>query len=95
MPSWLCKIWQLVSNILGKIVDFITSVLDTLINLAVKAIKGVVDAVMGGGLGSFLLYAAIGLGLYFLVRDKDDDTQSSQIEGVKSYAAPTSARISY
>lgn len=90
MPNWLCKIWQVVSNLLGKIVKFVTDVLDSLVNLAVKAIKGVVDAVTGGG--SLFNLLLLGVGAYVLVsllaKKSDGEDATVARSGATAYGAP-------
>lgn len=81
MPSWLCKIWKVFSNLLGKIVDFITDVLDTLVNLAVKAMKGLADAVLGSGPASWLLLGLIGVGVYMLFSKEKKESVSLDTRG--------------
>lgn len=69
MPSWLCKIWRFIANILGKIVDFVLEVLSKIIDFVVEAIDSVFS---GSGFSNLLLFAGIGLAAYFLLKSRKD-----------------------
>lgn len=76
MPSWLCKIWNLLANVLGKIVDFILGVVKKIIDFVVDAIEAIADAVFGSG--NLLLFLGLGLLAYFVITsNKEDDSDSS------------------
>lgn len=74
MPSWFCKIWKFVLGFISKVVDFVLSVVKKLIGFVVEAIESIADSIFGSG--SLLLFAAVGLGLYLLLK-KDDSNQGS------------------
>lgn len=69
MPSWLCKIWQFVANVLGKIIDFVLDVVKKIVGMVVEAVNAVVDGLFGG---NFFLLLGAGLLAYFvLTSDKE------------------------
>lgn len=73
MPSWLCKIWRFLLNVLTKIVDFISTVLQKLVGMVVEAVNAIADGV---GFGNILMWAAVGLVVY-MVATKDSDKEYS------------------
>ncbi|ACM91127.1 P6 [Pseudomonas phage phi2954] len=83
MPGWLCKIWKFFANLLGKIVDFIVDVLSAIVDLAVAAVGSIADALLSGGLGSWLLLGAaafIGYKIFFAKKDEDDEEEEQPVE---------------
>lgn len=90
MPSWLCSIWKLVANVLGKVLKFVMDVLSAFADLVVDAVGGLVDAVFGGsGLSGLLMWGALALGAYFLLTgEKDDEDKTVAREPVTVYAQP-------
>lgn len=83
MPSWLCKIWRLIVNIVDKVLKVIIGVVKSLLDLAVAALESLVDAVAGSGL---LKWLAIGLGAWLLFgaltddNDTEDGTNTLRLE---------------
>lgn len=75
MPSWICKIWQFVMNVMGKVIDFVMAVLKGLLDLAVAALDAVVDSVgdLLGSPGGILLLILGGFVVYKLITSKDDE----------------------
>lgn len=79
MPSWLCKIWNLLANIIGKILDIVFGAVKQFLDLAVEALDKLASAL--GFSGSGLLWL-LGIGaLAYFVLTKDDDQSPSQKEG--------------
>lgn len=78
MPSWLCKIWNFIANILGKIVDFILNVVKKIADFVVDVIESVGDALFGDG--NFLLLLGVGILAYFvLTSDKDSKDEDQEV----------------
>lgn len=82
MPSWICKIWQFVMNVMGKVVDFVMAVLKGLLDLAVTALDAVLDSVgeLFGSPGGILLLILGGFVVYKLVTSKDGE-KNARISG--------------
>lgn len=79
MPSWLCKIWNLLANIISKILDIVFGAVKQFLDLAVEALDKLADAL--GFSGSGLLWI-LGLGvLAYFVLTKDDDKETKVIGG--------------
>lgn len=75
MPSWLCKIWRLIVNIVDKVLKVIVGAVKALLDVAVAALDSLLDSIGGSNL---LLWLALGLGAWFLLgaTDGDDDQPS-------------------
>lgn len=82
MPSWLCKIWRLIANIVDKVLSVIFGAVKKLLDLAVAALDSLAEAL---GIDSTLFkWIAFGIGAYFLfgmlANNKDEsDPVSVQI----------------
>jgi len=88
MPSWLCKIWRFIANIVGKIVDIILDIVKKIVGFVVDAIDAIGDSLFGGNLGLWLL---LGLGAYFLLtKGKSDDEDTG--EDASYYLSPPENR---
>lgn len=75
MSDFLCKIWNFFSNLLSGILDIIMEIVKTLADIIVDIAEGVVDALFGSG--SLLFLAAVGLGLYFLLRKEEEPERNN------------------
>lgn len=79
MPGWLCKIWKIFANLIGKVVDLIMAVVKDLVDMAIDAIGALLSAA-GGWLSSPIVWIAAGLALwYFLGKNKDDPQDDSAV----------------
>lgn len=72
MPDWLCKIWRVLANLMGKIIDFILQVLERIIDFVVTAVDSVVSEL---GVGSWLLFAAVGFVIYKVLTKENKNEQ--------------------
>lgn len=95
MSDLLCKMWMQLRRILKSGVQFAASTAKTVSKVAIGILKDVVETVDGalagvfgsGGVSRFLMWAAVGLGAYFLLtREKDDAHQT------RSTVIPTGPR---
>lgn len=77
MPTWLCKIWRLLANIVGKIVDLIVDVATRLLDAAVEALSKVADAL---GVGPLLLMVGLGALAYLLLAGKKEEEEGSNLK---------------
>lgn len=59
-------------NVLGKVVAFVAEVLKKIAGILVDAIDGLLSS---AGFGKFLLYAALGVGLYMVLSKDSDKSQ--------------------
>lgn len=71
MPSWLCKIWNFLANVMAKIIDVVMGAVKQFLDLAVEAISSLAEAV-GFSPGTLLLLGA-GVLLFFLLKNKKED----------------------
>lgn len=86
MPSWLCKIWRLLLNIVSKIIEIAVQAVKMLLDVAVEALDGLVGALVGeGGLSRLLLIGGLGLLAWWLLTrdDKNEESPTVQIQGVE------------
>ena len=81
MSLW-CKLWNVVLNAFTDVVMVSVSAIQTLGEVGVSLLNGMLDAV-GSNAGGFLLLAGAGLLLYFLMT-RQDDGQTSGVDHVKS-----------
>lgn len=72
MPSWLCKIWTFITDILGKIIDFALEQLKKVVALVVEAIDALADSLFGGS-GLLWLLAAAAVGYFILTSDGEKE----------------------
>lgn len=71
MSLW-CKLWNLLLNAFTDVVDIVASAVETLGEVGLKLLGGVLDVVASGS-GGFLLLAGVGLLAFYLFK-KDDST---------------------
>lgn len=81
MSLW-CKLWNLVLNAFTDVVMVAVSAIETLGEVGVSLLGGMLD-VVGSNAGGFLLLAGAGLLLYFLMT-KPDDEPIKEVDYVKS-----------
>lgn len=84
MPSWLCKIWNLLANIIGKILDIVFGAVKQFLDLAVEALDKLASALGFSGSGLLWLLGAGALAYFILTKDDD---QSPPQQGGYDYAA--------
>lgn len=78
MPSWLCKIWNLLSNIIGKILDIVFGAVKQFLDLAVEALDKLAESLGFSGSGLFMLLA-VGALVYFVVSDDDNGKETEVV----------------
>lgn len=78
MPSWLCKIWNLLSNIIGKILDVVFGAVKQFLDLAVEALDELAESLGFSGSGLFMLLA-VGALVYFVVSGDDNDKETEVV----------------
>lgn len=84
MPSWLCKIWNLLANIIGKILDIVFGAVKQFLDLAVEALDKLASALGFSGSGLLWLLGAGALAYFVLTKD---DEQPPPQQGGNGYAA--------
>lgn len=90
MPSWLCKIWKVFANLLGKIIDLIMAVVKSLVDMAIDAINTLLSAA-GGWLSSPVVWIAAGVGIWWLLgrgTKKKDDQKQGPRDSTRTIPAP-------
>lgn len=85
MPSWVCKIWRFVSNLLGKIVDFVLDVVKKVVQMVVEGIDSLAESIFGSG--TFWLLLVGGILAYFLLTKDDDKPQ------IAAYSLPGDVNV--
>lgn len=77
MPSWLCKIWKLIVNIVDKVLKVIVGAVKSLLDVAVAALESLADAVFDSGIFKWLLLGAGAWLLFGVLKDDDKDKSST------------------
>lgn len=80
MSLW-CKLWNLVLNAFTDVVMVVVSAVETLGEVAISLLDGMLSAV-GSNASGFILLAGAGLLLYFLLM-KQDDSDAKGVDDVK------------
>jgi hypothetical protein len=70
MASFLCAIWNFLSSLFSGLLDLIFGIIKSLLDLIVDVIEALVDSVFGNS--SVFLFGLAALGLYLLLKDKDN-----------------------
>lgn len=99
MSDLLCKLWMQLRRILKSGVQFAASTAKTVSKVAIGILKDVVkavdDALEGvfgsGGASSFFMWAALGVGAYFLLTREREDEPSPRAIAEEAQASRSAA----
>lgn len=87
MPSWLCKIWNLLANIVSKVIDLVMGAVKQFLDLAVEALDSLAEAL--GFSGGTLLLIGLGLAAWWLLSGTDDDDSSGANPALVNFVGGT------